>query len=374
MTVGLRKSLNSPQPHWTAQQHAMEELTVNRDKRNNMATTICLLMTSMLMMGAEADCSSGGPDILPPPLTDPLPSTKLTLLSLANGAELTGYDGADLLNTTELKPSQRLDDSPETVDGARGFALDRHGALYLCSAYDGSIAVYDDPRSASGSKRPNRRALPTSLQSEHISDIAIDTERDELYLVDGYDIVFVFDISEDADFDGRINPIRAFTIDVDYFTPQEVEFSNGSLYVADARARYEVFIFDDPRSLDGLVKVDRTFTHIDIELDVGLHVDAWNRLLIANRKIDKIMIWKDALQLDGSSEPDVILNIDGVLGDQSLEHAVTDSNDRLYVLDNGDQEMVYVFDDISTLSDGYQMPDREFAVDTSGSGRLLVFE
>jgi len=347
---------------------------VNRDKRNNMATTICLLMTSMLMMGAEADCSSGGPDILPPPLTDPLPSTKLTLLSLANGAELTGYDGADLLNTTELKPSQRLDDSPETVDGARGFALDRHGALYLCSAYDGSIAVYDDPRSASGSKRPNRRALPTSLQSEHISDIAIDTERDELYLVDGYDIVFVFDISEDADFDGRINPIRAFTIDVDYFTPQEVEFSNGSLYVADARARYEVFIFDDPRSLDGLVKVDRTFTHIDIELDVGLHVDAWNRLLIANRKIDKIMIWKDALQLDGSSEPDVILNIDGVLGDQSLEHAVTDSNDRLYVLDNGDQEMVYVFDDISTLSDGYQMPDREFAVDTSGSGRLLVFE
>jgi|GEM_PF-4866290 len=339
---------------------------MNRRMNMNGAMAACMLTLSVLLMGAEAEC--GGPDIVPPP------QANVTLLSLANGAELTGYDGADQLNTTELEPAQRLKDSTETVDGARGFALDRRGALYLCSAYDGSIAVYDDPRSASGTKRPDRRALPTSLQSEHISDIAIDTERDELYLVDGYDVVFVFDISEDAVFDGQIDPIRAFTIDVDYFTPQEIEFSNGSLYVADARVIYEVFIFDNPSTLDGLVEFDRTFTHDEIELDAGLHVDAMSRFLIANRAIDTIMIWNDAMQLNGSSEPDVIFSIDGVLGDQSLEHAVTDSDDRLYVLDNGDREVVHVFDDITTLADGYLMANREFAVDTSGLGRLLTVE
>ncbi len=346
---------------------------MNGQKKNYYAMRAAsFLLAGMLMMGAEADCNSEMEDIVipPPPATV---TGKVTLYSLGIGAELTAYEGAELLNSNVVEPSQRLTDSQHTVDGARGFALDARGALYVCGGSDGTIAVYEDPKTAAGQRSPDRRVIPSPLNAAHISDIAIDAERDELYLVDNYHTIFVFDIAPDAAFDGEVEPTREFTIDTDYFTPQEVEFSNGSLYVTDARVTYNIFAFDDPSRLAGVVNPDRTFTHDDIELDVGMHVDAADRLIIANRDFDTIMIWNDAKQLDGSTAPDLEFMIDGVIGEQSLEHAVTDSEGRLYVLDNG-QQAVYTFDDVDALADGPNRPQREFNVDTAGSGRLLVLE
>ena len=353
-------------------------MNANMIKRKSAA--FCTLGMLTIFAGADADCNSckvssmmpdgGGDDCI----SVPPPTSSVTLYSVAAGANLTAYWNADTRASTNSPPDQELLESDLTIDGAREFAFDARGALYLSGGYDDSIAVYENPMSADGNRPPDRRVTGLESHVDTPFGIAIDQNHDELYLVDGDNEIHVYDISPEAGFDGDAPPLREFTIDLFPFTPNWVAFHNGSLYVADARIEFEVYIFDDPSSLQGVVSPDRTFAYHGIELDVGFHVDASDRMIIANRKADTILMWYDASNLDGSAPPDLEFSIDGAIGEQSLEHAVTDSKGRLYVLDNGDEEVVHVFDDVDLLTNGPQTPARAFNVQTSGSGRLLVRE
>jgi DNA-binding beta-propeller fold protein YncE len=301
-----------------------------------------------------------------------------TLFSLGQNNGLAGYDDPSALDGTTIDPDQELSPAEAMVRTIRDAAIDGRNALYIANTGDSSIAIYDNPLTASGARMPSRRITGDASETFSPFSVAVDTVADELYLSNSSgtdrDEIRVYDISSPETFDGDIPPTRTFATGETSFEPMQLVFAGGSLYVSVARNNtLDIQVFDTPGDLVGEVTVDRVISNASFETGSGFYVDAADRLIVANRDGETVQIWNGASELDGSPGPDVTITIDGVVGSQSLEHAVTDSEGRLYVLDNG-RSAIYVFDDITALSDGPATPDREFNADTSGFGRLLIWE
>ena len=88
--------------------------------------------------------------------------------------------------------------------------------------------------------------------------IAIDPVNDVLYVVNSQDEnIYVFDNVASNSFDGEVEPSRIFTRDALLFSPDQVVFADGSLYVADDEF---IHVFDNPGNLEGPVASDRQFS------------------------------------------------------------------------------------------------------------------
>lgn len=308
---------------------------------------------------------------------NPAPDAGVTLFVIGPNMGFVGFDDARLLSGDNVPVSTELMLSSTAVSQPADAALDRHGSLYLISgANSGSIAIYDNPRSATGVRPPDRIVSGEATQiSRSPTGIAIDRENDLLYLSNTVTELLVFDISAPAGFDGAVEPIRTFDVDLPLFRAEQLRFANGSLYVVDVRGgTSDVLAFDSPGSLQGLVTPDRVFTNNAFDHRIGLYVDDADRLFVASREAGQVLIFDGAGTLDGAVTPDVAFTISGADVAPMPAFATTDADDRLYVAD-ASGNVVFSFDSSAGLTSGAHPADRTIgSLELLAPNRLLVFE
>ena len=154
---------------------------------------------------------------------------RTTLFVLGPNTGLVGFDAADGLNGLNLPATTELMAGNSTVIQPRDAALDRRGALYVISgANGGSIAIYENPLSATGTRPPDRAVFgAATLLSKNPTGIAIDRDNDLLFVSNAVTDMLVFDIRSPESFDGNIAPLRTFRIDLPLFSPEQIRFANG---------------------------------------------------------------------------------------------------------------------------------------------------
>jgi hypothetical protein len=290
---------------------------------------------------------------------------------------LVGFGRVEALDGENVDVTTELATGPDTILTPRDAVIDRRGALYVLSgARGGSVAVYDNPLTANGGRRPDRVVYGEATGiSRSPTGLAIDDENDLLYVSNLLEGVVVFDISSPDAFDGEVAPVRAFEIDYPMFQAAQVRFANGSLYVADVRgATTDILAFDQPQSLDGLVAPDRVISSTGFDDRIGFSIDPLDRLLVGARENGLVLMFENAAALDGAVTPDLTLTIAGADVEPWTSFATSDSDDRLFVADaNGAR--IYVFDELTDLASGAREADR--IIDSSEllvPDRLIVFE
>ena len=305
------------------------------------------------------------------------PGRVTTLFVIGPNMGFVGFDKAATLSGSKVPVTTELLATNQGVSRPRGAVLDARGALYLISgARRGSIAVYDDPLKANGSRQPDRAVFGERTQiSRSPTGIAIDRGENLLYLANARTGLLVFDISTPEAFNGDVAPVRAFDVDLPQFRPEQLRFANGSLYVVDARGgTSDILVFDNPGKLRGKVTPDRTISYGGFDNKVGVDIDSKNRLLVSVRKLGQVLIFTDASKLDGVAQPDVTLSIAGAKVSPQPSFATTDSEDRLYVADSSGN-VVFSFDETSKLTSGERYPARTInSRDLIAPHRLLLFE
>jgi hypothetical protein len=281
-----------------------------------------------------------------------------------------GYENPATLGSSHAAVTTTLAMSPETVLAPRDVALDACGALYFASgARGGAIAVYDDPRLATGSRRPDRRVSGKATRVASPIGLAIDQEKHLLYVLlrrsAVQPTVVVFDISTPHDFNGEVAPLRTFQVAVTNLNAQQVRCAHGSLYMVNMRGdTAEILAFDRPETLHGSVVADRVLTSAALQGEIHIEVDAKDRLLVSVPGAGQVQIYAGASQLAGPVAPSVTFTIAGTTAKPQPTCAITDAQDRLYLVD-AFRSVIYAFDHTSTLSSGQHSPDRE--IDTKGA-------
>lgn len=333
-------------------------------------------VTAMTINGGVA---GENPDRSPTPGEDAGEARRgvTTLFAIGPNMGFVGFDRAGSLSGSRVAVTTELSLSSRTVTQPSDAALDKRGALYLISgASGGSIAVYDNPLTANGSRRPDRMVSGDGTQiSRSPTGIAIDHENDLLYVSNAVTDLLVFDISSPQAFDGDVAPVRTFDVDMSQFRAKQLRFAGGSLYVVDARGgTSDILVFDNPGALQGQVTPDRVITHAGFDNKIGIDVDAQDRLLVGVRKLGQVLIFNQASTLDGPAEPDVALSISGSRVAPKPSFATINSQDQLYVAD-ASGNAVFSFDDASELVSGDRAPDRTIhSTDLIAPNRLLLME
>ncbi len=300
-----------------------------------------------------------------------------TLFVFGPNTGFVGFDSAQSLSGVGLPATLELMSSNSTVIQPRDAALDSRGALYLISgAKGGSIAIYNNPLTATGSRLPDRVVSgDATLIANNPSGIAIDRENELLYLSNPVGELLVFDIASPELFNGDIAPVRTFRVDLPLFSAEQIRFANGSLYVVDARGgTSDILAFDNPAALQGDVTPDRVISTAGFDNTIGIDIDAQDRLWVGVRDLGQVLLFTAAKSLDGAATPDVALSITDVDVSPKPSFATTDSEDRLYVADSNGN-VVFVFDKASELVSGARAASRTIdSMELIAPNRLLVVE
>lgn len=335
------------------------------------------MRTSMLIQAVRIALVAATPVLAAAETTNESNGQQTTLFVIGPNMGLVGFDSAESLSGPGVTATTDLMLSKETVKQPRDGAVDHNGTLYLISGtHGGSVAMYDNPLTASGNRPPDRVvAGKKTLISRSPTGIAIDSASNLLYVANVMNDVQVFDISDPSAFAGEVAPIRAFKVDMAQIKPQQLCFANGALYMVDARGgSSDILVFDDPGSLSGKIKPSRVISCTGFDNKIGINVDAQDRMLVGVRKPGRVLIFNDAKTLDGASTPDVTLTIEGPKVDPKPSFVTTDSQDRLYVAD-ASGNAVFAFDKATELESGTRSPDRTIDCrDLTAPNRLVLVE
>lgn len=300
-----------------------------------------------------------------------------TLFVLGPNTGFVGFNGAENLDGVDLPAPIELFNSQNTVMKPRDAVIDNRGALYVINnAKGGSIAVYDDPMTATGNRAPDRLVFGGTTQlSTSPTGLAIDHENELLYVTNGMDELLVFEIAPPELFDGDIAPIRTFHVDLPLMSFNQVRFADGSLYLVDVRGgTSDIMAFDDPEALQGAVTPDRVISNVEFDNTIGIDIDDLGRMWVGVRDTGEVLMYNDATALDGAPLPDIALSIIDVAIDPKPAFATTDSEDRLYIADSNGNAIL-VFDEASELVGGPTAPDRVIdSTELIAPNRLVVFE
>lgn len=308
---------------------------------------------------------------------EPTAKRRTTLFVAGPNMGFVGFDGAKELSGSKVTATTDLTLTTRTVSQPRDAALDQRGALYLISgANRGSVAIFENPLTANGGRRPDRMVFGENTKlTRSLTGIAIDRAGGQLYVSTARSGILVFDISSPEKFNGDIAPVRTFKVDMPQFRPEQLRFTKGSLYVVDSRGgTSDIVVLDKAQELQGKVTPSRVISNTGFDNKIGMEIDAQGRLLVCVRRLGQVLIFKSAAKLDGPASPDVTLSIATMDIDAKPSFATTDSEDRLYVAD-ASGNVVFSFDQASKLTSGTHTPPRTIdSKDLIAPNRLLVFE
>lgn len=282
--------------------------------------------------------------------------------------DVVGVDGENIISSTALEYG-----NASGVLRGQDAVVSSNGVLFICSESNDTIAIYDSFLTASGTRQPDRIVTGEATLIDAPVSAAIDQENDILYVISKFDEnVLVFENVSSAAFDGEVEPARTFTRNTGTFSPDQVFFADGTLYVADDEV---IYIFEDDGALDGPVQPDRQFSSplFGSNTRYNISVDVHDRLILTDRG-SEVYIFNNASTIDGSPTPDLIVTIDDA---NSLHAASIDSFDTLYAMDlTGDA--IFVFDDVEAmieLGDDTYIQDRIIKGPSFNSpDRMFLFE
>lgn len=253
--------------------------------------------------------------------------------------DVVGVDGENIISSTALEYG-----NASGVLRGQDAVVSSNGVLFICSESNDTIAIYDSFLLASGTRQPDRTVTGEATLIDAPVSAAIDPINDVLYVINKFDEnVLVFENVSSNAFDGEIEPARTFTRNTGTFSPDQVFFADGSLYVADDEV---IYIFEDDGTLDGPVQPDRQFSSplFGTNTRYNISVDVRDRLILTDRG-SEVYIFNNASTIDGSPTPDLIITIEEA---GSLHAASIDSFDTLYAMDLFD-DAIYVFDDVEAM-------------------------
>ncbi|GJM26757.1 MAG: hypothetical protein DHS20C16_31720 [Phycisphaerae bacterium] len=282
--------------------------------------------------------------------------------------DVVGVDGENILSSTALEYG-----NASGVLRGQDAVVSSNGVLFICSESNDTIAIYESFLTASGTRQPDRTVSGEATLIDAPISVAIDQENDVLYVIGKFDeFVYVFEDVSLETFDGEVEPSRMFTRNSGTFSPDQVFFADGSVYVADDEF---IYIFEDDGTLEGDVQPDRQFSSglFGSNTRYNISVDSRDRLILTDRD-DEVFIYNNASTIDGSPAPDLTITIEDT---GSLHAASIDSFDTLYAMDlTGDA--IYVFDDVEgmiELGDGTYDPDRIIkGPDFNSADRMFLHE
>ncbi len=279
--------------------------------------------------------------------------------------DVVGVNGENVLTSTALEYG-----NASGVLRGQDAVVSSNGVLFIASESNDTIAVYDSFLTATGTRQPDRNVTGEASMIDNPTSVAIDQLNDVLYVINKQDEnVYVFEDVSLETFDGEVEPSRMFTRNSGTFSPDQVYFANGTVYVADDEV---IYMFDDNGTLDGSVQPDRQFSSglFGSNTRFNISVDSRDRMILTDRG-SEVFIYNNASQIDGSPMPDLTITVEEAGG---LHAASIDSFDTLYAMDLFD-DAIYVFDDVEGLivlgddtyahdriikGPGFNSPDRMF--------------
>lgn len=271
---------------------------------------VTALLFSLLLSGCvispRRTVGGGGATPTPTPTPSPTPTPTPAaqgLLYVANQVDdsILRFSGAATANG-DLAPAATIQGNLTGLEGANYIFLDSaNDRLYVANQAGGSILVFDSASTITGNAQPTRTITGITAPI----DVAVDNNRDLLYVASGLD-VFVFNSAS------TVNSNAAFSHDIKLgFQPSAIflDSANDRLFVADLVGN-AIDVFDAASTLNsstGNLTPTRSIKGPSTKLNApsGVTVDAVGKLIVSNANGNSITIYSDAAGGDGDLPADV---------------------------------------------------------------------
>ena len=175
--------------------------------------------------------------------------------------------------------------------------------LYLADREAEAIWIFSPATSVDGNVAPGRKLQGANVPITGPIAIAVDTDRDILYVVDsGQSRIFVWDNA--ATIDGNVAPDRTIN-GVTISRVIAVDQTNDRLYVC-ADWGDEIWVLNNASTQDGAVVVNRNINGATTQLDnaYGIELDrSRDRLYVANRNTNAILVFDNVDTINGNVAP-----------------------------------------------------------------------
>jgi 6-phosphogluconolactonase (cycloisomerase 2 family) len=208
--------------------------------------------------------------------------------------------------------------------------------LYLADTDADAIWIFSPATSVDGNVAPGRKLQGVNVPITGPIAIAVDTDRDILYVVDSAQSkIFVWDNA--ATIDGDVAPDRTIT---GLSLPRDiaVDQTNDRLYLC-TNMGYQIWVLNNASTQNGAVVINRNINGIDTQLNnaYGIELDrSRDRLYVANRNTSAILVFDNVDTIDGNTAP---LNI--------ISGAATGINAPMDIALDQQRDHIYEINDIS---------------------------
>jgi DNA-binding beta-propeller fold protein YncE len=225
--------------------------------------------------------------------------------------------------------------------------------LYVSGNSSGTLLVFNDANTVSGSTSANRIVAGGLTTLNAPRGIAVDMARNQIYVANyANNTILVFHSARSVTGgDAPSRTISAGTLSGP--TALFVDIVNDRLYVANTVGN-SVLVYDNASTLNGAVTPDRALAGAttDLNAPTGIYVDSTRNLLYVSNASNQILTFSNAAAVTGNVAP--VRTIDGLNNPGGI--FVDVMADRLYVANTGGNS-VFVFDDASTAT-SISPPDR----------------
>ncbi|MCA9249854.1 MAG: hypothetical protein KDA54_01855 [Phycisphaerales bacterium] len=301
-------------------------------------------------------------------------------LLAAGGDNILTFRRDDTL-TGNVAPAMNLVGSATELVDVKGIAVNSAGELIVLTAQPNAsqpdivINVYADARRLNGNQAPVRQVRDTGIAQLSVRSIAMDVNRDMLYILIsppglGAPSIAMYEGTAGPGFDNERGPDRTITSpDLDRPTEMFVTVDD-QLYVGGER---EINVFTDVSTKEGEQDADHRIFGISGDFVFGLAIDGNDTLYSLGSagfidQVTEISTQQDAVTRAAQIE---------ILDASFPGELVLDSAGTAYFVSSA---RILAYDDVSTL-DGEQTPTREISGDMTelistinGGADLLVLD
>lgn len=248
-----------------------------------------------------------------------------------------------------------------TLSASRGIAVDMpRNQIYIANFAGNSILVFNKARTVTGGNAPSRTITGGTLSGP--TALFIDVVNDRLYVANtGGNSVLVYDNA--SVLNGAVTPDRTLTgvaATLSAPTGIYVDTTRNLLYVSNGNNR--ILVFNNAATTAGNTAPVRTIA--GLSSPDGIFVDVMaDRIYVANFGANSILVFNNASTANGSPSPDRTLSGGGTLLNQPRDVFVDTGTDRLYVTNAGDNSIL-VFNNASTVNNP-ATPDRSLSLSVS---------